>query len=127
MNSTPLESLVTVENYPQDTSLAFSLATTIFYVALFVPVLAGIIIGNLLVIMAFATDKSLRKVSYYFLVSLAVTDLLTGLISLPFHLIGRLVISPTTCLSSSRFLLFLPTMVFSCSSVYHFIAIAIDR
>lgn len=51
---------------------------------------AAIIIGNLLIIAAFAITKSLHKKTYLLLISLAVADLLVGAVALPMfiHLIG---------------------------------------
>ena len=51
---------------------------------------AAIILGNLLVIAAFATTKSLQKKTYLLLISLAVADLLIGAVAVPMyiHVIG---------------------------------------
>lgn len=139
VNSTPFFDFVTstviynssdgiiVNTSYNDVYLAFSLPITILYIAIFMPIWLLIILGNSLVILAFVNTTSLRKVSNYFLISLACTDLFTGIISLPLHLVGRLVISPITCWSSTGFLFFLPTVVLTASSAYHLIAIAIDR
>ena len=51
---------------------------------------AAIILGNILIMAAFAITKSLHKKTYYLLISLAVADLLVGAVALPLyiHLIG---------------------------------------
>lgn len=51
---------------------------------------AAVIIGNILVIAAFAITKSLHKKTYFLLISLAVADLLVGAVAIPMfiHLIG---------------------------------------
>ena len=51
---------------------------------------AAIILGNLLVIAAFASTKSLHKKTYLLLISLAVADLLVGAVAVPMfiHVIG---------------------------------------
>ncbi|KAJ8044635.1 Octopamine receptor beta-2R [Holothuria leucospilota] len=77
--------------------------------------------------LAFVYHKELRKVKNYFLVSLAATDFLTGLVALPLHLVARLVVSQVTCWSSSRFIFFLPDLIFGKASAYHLLCVAIDR
>lgn len=51
---------------------------------------AAVILGNLLVIAAFAVTKSLHKKTYLLLISLAVADLLVGAVAIPMfiHFIG---------------------------------------
>ena len=41
--------------------------------------------GNLVVLFAFYTDPHLLTPSNYFLLSMAIADLLVGLIAMPFH------------------------------------------
>lgn len=43
----------------------------------------AIVIGNLLIVVVFARDARLRKQSCYLLISLALADLLIGLITVP--------------------------------------------
>ncbi|XP_071832127.1 adenosine receptor A2b-like [Apostichopus japonicus] len=108
-------------------SLALSPFLTVSYLLVYLPVFIGTVVGNLLVILAFIRNARLRKVSNYFLLSLAVTDFFTGLLALPLNLTPRLIISPATCFETTRFNFFLPAFVFSGSSIYHLSAIAVDR
>ncbi|KAJ8044636.1 Octopamine receptor beta-2R [Holothuria leucospilota] len=108
-------------------SLTFNPYITAFYILIYLPVWIAIISGNLLVMLAFVYHKELRKVKNYFLVSLAATDFLTGLVALPLHLVARLVVSQVTCWSSSRFIFFLPDLIFGKASAYHLLCVAIDR
>lgn len=51
---------------------------------------AAVILGNILIIAAFAVTKNLHKKTYFLLISLAVADLLVGAVAIPtfIHLIG---------------------------------------
>lgn len=49
-----------------------------------------IVIGNMLVCIAISTEKSLKTVQNWFIASLAVSDLLLGLMIMPFSLAGEL-------------------------------------
>lgn len=108
-------------------NLAFSPMITLVYLLIYMPIFVGILAGNLLVILAFARNARLRKVSNYFLLSLAVTDLFTGIFALPLILAARLIKSSATCCESSRFDFFLPAIVFGVSSICHVSAITVDR
>lgn len=49
-----------------------------------------IVVGNLLVCIAISTEKSLKTVQNWFITSLAVSDLLLGLVIMPFSLASEL-------------------------------------
>ena len=88
-----------------------------------------IILGNTLVITAFATDRRLRTTTNEFLVGLAVSDLLVGVISIPIWIylsICQLDGSFTTNIPLE--MIFSTMDVFSgCSSVLQLTAIGIER
>lgn len=101
--------------------------STVFY-GIFLFISIGSVVGNSLVIAAYKIDKSLRKrPTNTLLISLAVTDFLTGLIAIPFYTLARGIKSDFTCSGNTRFLLFFPGMLFGVSSVTHLTVIAMDR
>ena len=82
-------------------------------------------LGNLLVCIAVVTEKSLRKLSNLFFVSLAVSDLLVGAMVMPFALVNDL--------SSWRFgqdfckLWIASDVMCSTASILNLMAISFDR
>nr|XP_033788697.1 histamine H3 receptor-like [Geotrypetes seraphini] len=100
----------------------YSFGTVIVLTVLMSLVGLATVLGNMLVILAFLVDKNLRKHSYYFLLNLAVCDLLVGSFSVPWYIpytltgrwtIGRgvckfwLTLDSTVCLASVYSILFL--------------------
>ncbi|XP_071948571.1 alpha-1A adrenergic receptor-like [Antedon mediterranea] len=85
-----------------------------------------IVIGNILILLAVTTDKSLRTVTSYFIVNLAVADLLLGVIVIPFagsyQIMGQWVFGENFCL------IWAATDVLCCTaSIYGLCCIGIDR
>lgn len=116
-----------VQLYPTGITLTCSPLVAICYILTYLPVLFLIIFGNAFVIFAFMFSNELRRPQYYILVSLAITDLLTGIIALPCLIYCRIIVSPLTCLSSTRVYFFIPAITCGGSSVFHLVVIAIDR
>lgn len=109
-------------------NLVFSPIGSFFFFGIFTIVSIGSVVGNLLVIIAFKNDKYLRRrPTNIFLVSLAFTDFLTGLIAIPFYSIARGIESDFTCSGHTRYFLFFPGMLCGVSSVTHLTLIAVDR
>ncbi|XP_061539607.1 histamine H3 receptor [Phycodurus eques] len=76
------------------------------YLALLLSVLMGtlvatVVAGNALVILAFVVDKSLRTQSNYFFLNLAISDFLVGAfcipVYIPYNLTGRWMLSKSLC------------------------------
>ena len=121
-NSTPA-TLRIVPTLPYDE--VEIIASTVVYVllALFV------ILGNILVIEAFRFNQRLRTTNNTFLVGLAVSDLLVGLISIPLWIYFSFCQQYTTCINSVELLTFYSTIdIFTGSaSVFQLTAISIER
>ncbi|XP_046365272.1 5-hydroxytryptamine receptor 2C-like [Haliotis rufescens] len=95
-------------------------------VLLLAPVVVFGVAGNTLVIMAISLEKRLQNVTNYFLMSLAVTDLLVSLIVMPLSIIneitGQWLFGLTLCN------LFVTSDVFMCtSSILHLCTISLER
>ena len=60
-----------------------------FEVFVYLPIMLFGITGNILVCMAVSMEKRLQSVTNYFLLSLAVTDLLVSVIVMPFSMIHQ--------------------------------------
>lgn len=88
------------------------------------PIVLGvlIILFNGLVHFLMAKSKHLRTTANFFLFSLALSDLLTGLVGIPLFLVCNIVRKNTVCIVASTFLRFT-----SISTVLHLMAITTDR
>ncbi|KAJ8045356.1 Adenosine receptor A2a [Holothuria leucospilota] len=112
----------------QTTWVGVSTIGVVIYILAFLPIWIAIIFGNLLVIFAFKTDVTLQKSgTNIILYSLAATDLLSGLVGLPLHVIGRVAVTPLTCSSATRALFFLPGFFFCGLSLGHIFVLAVER
>ena len=81
-----------------------------------------IVAFNLLVLFLVAKRKHLRNPANYLLCSLAFSDLLTGLISIPLHLVCNIIQEDTVCIVAENFLRFT-----SISTILHLLGITTDR
>lgn len=83
----------TVWVYPWGESLFPSRYTTVEVAAITTVITAAmmlVVVGNMLVIVAIVTEKSLKSITNWFIASLAVADLLLGLLIMPFSLANLL-------------------------------------
>src|SRR6218665_29781 len=109
-----------------DAGQGYGLATSILLGAVLSSFIFLSLAGNALVIFAILTDRHLRKTSNYFIVSLAVADLLVALVVMTFSLVndilGRWVFGRTVCnvwVSSD--------VMCSTASIMNLCAISLDR
>ncbi|KAF5298069.1 hypothetical protein FQA39_LY11837 [Lamprigera yunnana] len=82
------------------------------------------IVGNALVIAVFCREKRLRRRTNYYIVSLAIADLLVGLLGIPFALLASVGL-PTNlhgCLFTVSLLIVLCTI-----SIFCLVAVSVDR
>ena len=88
-----------------------------------------VIFGNILVIVAFKFNPRLQTTNNTFLVGLAVSDLLVGLISIPLWIYFSTCQQYSTCVNSTKLLMFYSTVdIFTgCASVLQLTSISIER
>ncbi|RWS16088.1 7 transmembrane receptor (rhodopsin family)-like protein 2 [Dinothrombium tinctorium] len=82
-------------------------------------------IGNLLTIVVFLQDRRLRKVTNFYIVSLAIADLLVGGLGIPSAILIRMGIPRNafnTCLTMLSILLVICTI-----SILNLVAVSLDR
>ncbi|XP_054168224.1 adenosine receptor A1-like [Oppia nitens] len=85
----------------------------------------GAFIGNLLVVIVFIQDKRLRKVTNFYIISLAIADMFVGLIGIPSAILTRMGIprdSFNSCLAMLSLLVVLCTI-----SILNLLAVSLDR
>ena len=101
----------------------------IFATIVYVLLALFVILGNILVIAAFRLNSRLRTINNTFLVGLAVSDLLVGLISIPLWIYFSYCQQYLTCVDSKELLTFYSTVdIFTgCASVLQLTAISIER
>ncbi|CAH1182347.1 unnamed protein product [Phyllotreta striolata] len=73
---------VAVSHYPS----GYTLPQIVIASAVVVLLIIAVVVGNMLVIIAIATEKALKNIQNWFIASLAVSDFLLGLIIMPFSL-----------------------------------------
>lgn len=80
--------------------------------------------GNTLVLIAFKRERKLRRRTNYYIVSLAVADLLVGLIGIPCAILSSVGLPKETnlCLTSLSLLVVLCTI-----SIFSLVAVSVDR
>lgn len=77
--------------YPNDSyPSGYTLSQIIIASIIMIIVMIVIIVGNMLVIIAIATEKSLKNIQNWFIASLAVADFFLGLVIMPFSLANEL-------------------------------------
>ena len=74
----------------ETTTRGYSLSHTILASSLVSIIMFVIVFGNLLVVIAIATDKNLKTTQNWFIASLAVADFLLGLVIMPFSLANEI-------------------------------------
>lgn len=114
MNDSDIES--DAYDYSKDLDVA--------YVACEAIVAALAVLGNSLVIFVFWKERRLRRRTNYYIVSLAVADLLVGLLGIPFAILSSIGF-PTNlhaCLFTVSLLLVLCTI-----SIFCLVAVSVDR
>lgn len=85
LSTLPTDTIIHTE-YPSGYKL-----TTIIIASIIVTVLMiVIVVGNMLVIIAIATEKALKNIQNWFIASLAVADFFLGLVIMPFSLANEL-------------------------------------
>ena len=96
-----------------------------FYPAVDVPLIilaVLILIVNGLVLSLMAKKKYLRSITNLLLCSLAVADLLTGLVAIPLFIACNIIRQSAICLTEEQLAMFI-----SASIVSHLVSVAIDR
>ncbi|XP_014245551.1 adenosine receptor A3 [Cimex lectularius] len=82
------------------------------------------VVGNTLVILAFKREKRLRRLTNYYIVSLAIADLLVGLLGIPCALLSKVGLPKQLylCLTTLSLLVLLCTI-----SIFSLVAVSVDR
>lgn len=96
-----------------------------YYTILEAIVAIGAFVGNLLVVIVFIQDKRLRKVTNFYVISLAIADLFVGLIGIPSAILTRMGIPQNSvylCLTMLSLLVVLCTI-----SILNLLAVSLDR
>lgn len=96
----------------------------VLYTVCEVLVAIGAVVGNGLVILAFKRERKLRRRTNYYIVSLAVADLLVGLLGIPCALLASMGYPKQlhACLFTVSLLVVLCTI-----SIFCLVAVSVDR
>ena len=112
------------------TSFSRSDTEVSIFVIIYILLSATVVVGNFLVVASFATNVKLRTGISMFFVSLAVSDLCVGLVSIPWWIYQLICPTITNCYSRDRNLIILFRIVdiFSAlASIMNLVAISIER
>lgn len=95
-------------------------------VAVSIILMIFVIVGNLLVILAYKTNHRLRTGTYTFLVSLAISDFLVGSVSFPLWVFVK--VRGWHALSEETYIFFICFDIFSAlASTFHLTAVSVER
>uniref|UniRef100_A0A8C5QNX5 G-protein coupled receptors family 1 profile domain-containing protein n=1 Tax=Leptobrachium leishanense TaxID=445787 RepID=A0A8C5QNX5_9ANUR len=83
------------------------------------------VVGNVLICMAVLSDRKLRTVTNYFLLSLATADILVGAVAIPCAIL--LDLGLTRCSLYSCLLMLCNLMTFCLASIFGLLAVAVER
>ncbi|XP_006824372.1 muscarinic acetylcholine receptor gar-3-like [Saccoglossus kowalevskii] len=104
----------------------YSLPVKVVLLILSIAITAAAIVGNALIITAFFTTPRLRRLTNYFYVSLAITDLTAGILVMPYMVSYTILFYWKFGKPFCVFWLCVDMFVYS-SSVYHMCVICLDR
>ncbi|KAK3598680.1 hypothetical protein CHS0354_006354 [Potamilus streckersoni] len=105
---------------------AVDIVLTVFKATTMVAIMAGAVLGNLLVISSVIKFERLRVLTNYFIVSLAFADLLVAMLVMPFNfsitILGKWIFGSVMCdIFNSN------DVLFSTASILHLCCISMDR
>ncbi|XP_033110598.1 adenosine receptor A2b-like [Anneissia japonica] len=105
-----------------------SIALVITVCCLNVPLMLAIVFGNLIVILSIYRKRALAQTpSNIFMSSLALADIMTGLIGVPFSIVGYLLRKRFLYSVNCAIWYFVPCIIFIHVSVFNLIVITLDR
>ncbi|XP_072168340.1 adenosine receptor A1-like [Diadema setosum] len=93
----------------------------------FIPLAVVIVFGNGLILMAIRKEPTLREPRYHFLASLAIADLLAGLVAIPMEVFRRIVRSHATCTVATSVYFTIWSYVFTSVSFVVIVLVNADR